>query len=307
MKKTLLILSIITLIFAGCEKFDEIEASKVEIVEENIEKGLDYYYFDVEYDYPVELEAVNIYIAENNDMNNAKSYSCIVNENRFNVKIENVNFDKKYYFYYEFDDGYSIVKSEVRRCVCYNGYEYIDLGLPSGLLWAMCNVGANLPEEYGYHYAWGETEPVPNNSNCSTYGLTHSQLQSQGYIDDKGHLTAQYDAATVNWGGDWRMPTKSEMQELIDKCTWTWTRENGVCGYKVTSKTNGNYIFLPLAGYYHETSYNDAIIRGDYWCSLGGEGGGAYYLLLYYSAYSSVHGIYSNQRYEGRSVRPVIG
>ncbi|MBR4156626.1 MAG: DUF1566 domain-containing protein [Bacteroidales bacterium] len=306
MKKTLLILSIITLVLAGCKKFDEIEASKVEIIEENIEKGWDYIYFDVEYDYPVELEAVNIYIAENNDMNYAKSYSCNVNENRFNVKIENVNFDKKYYFYYEFEDGYSIDKTEVKKCIINRGYEYVDLGLPSGLLWASCNVGATTPEGYGDYFAWGKTTTKTDysSSNCPTYGLSYSSLQSQGYIDNNGNLTAQHDAATANWGGDWRMPTYEELKELKNNCTWTWTTHNGVNGYKVTSKVNSNYIFLPAAGYRGGSSLYYAGSSGYYWGSTPYGSYSNYAFYLFFN--SSRQGMFYGSRNNGRSVRPVI-
>ena len=189
-----------------------------------------------------------------------------------------------------------------------NGHSYVDLGLPSGLLWATCNVGAETPEAYGNYYAWGETEPAPNNnydsSNCSTYGLSNSELQSQGYIDSNGNLTAQYDAATANWGGDWRMPTKTEMQELINNCTWTWTTQNGVNGYKVTSKVNSNYIFLPAAGYRSGSSLSSAGSYGYYWSSVPYEGSGNYaYSLSFRSSYRYMSDYY---RLNGRSVRPVL-
>ena len=187
-----------------------------------------------------------------------------------------------------------------------NGHAWVDLGLPSGTKWATCNIGATSPEEYGDYFAWGDTEPAPNNnysfSNCPTYGLSASELQSQGYIDSEGNLTAQYDAAVANWGGGWRMPTRSEMQELIDKCTWTWTAQNGVNGYKVTSTVNSNYIFLPAAGYRYGTSLNNAGSNGYYWSSTPDSNIYAYY--LYFS--SSSHSVdYDNRNY-GRTVRPVI-
>ena len=378
MKKTLLILSIITLIFAGCKKFDEIEASKVEIVEEKIERN-DRITFDVTYSYPVDLEAVDVYIADNVNMTNAKSYSCNVEGKKFSVSIDNVNFEKIYYCY-EYDNGYEkercgvgglmiITTKEVTnikvstatcggniiyygddeitaRGVCWstspnptindnkttdgsgtdsytsnisnlsenttyyvrayatnekgtaygeeksfmtlpptgteNGYGWVDLGL--SVKWATCNVGASKPEEYGDYYAWGETTTKSNysSSNSATYGLSTSQLQSQGYIDSNGNLTAQYDAATANWGGDWRMPTYDELNELRTKCTWTWTTQNGVNGYKVTSKTNSNYIFLPAAGFRDGSSLDSAGGYGYYWSSTSnGLSNGAYRLYFH--------------------------
>lgn len=143
----------------------------------------------------------------------------------------------------------------------YSKYQSVDLGLPSGLRWATCNVGATSPEEFGNCYAWGVTA---TNGSCQTAGLSKSALQSQGYIDNNGNLTSQYDAATANWGSDWRMPTDTELGELMNKCTWTWTTQNGVYGYKVTGP-NGNSIFLPSAGGFgpsvSSTSY------GYYWSS----------------------------------------
>ncbi len=187
-----------------------------------------------------------------------------------------------------------------------NGHAYVDLGLPSGLKWATCNVGANAPEAYGNYYAWGETSTKSNysSSNCPTYGLDNSQLQSQGYIDSEGNLTAQYDAAAANWGGDWRMPTKAEQNELLNNCTWTWTTQNGVNGYKVTSKVNRNYIFLPAAGYRSGSSLYGAGVYGGFWSSTpyGSNSGSAYYLDF---TSSSLY-MYYDYRYEGRSVRPVL-
>ena len=154
----------------------------------------------------------------------------------------------------------------------------------------------------------GETEPAPNNnydsSNCSTYGLSDSSLQSQGYIDSEGNLNPQYDAATANWGGDWRMPTKTEMQELINNCTWTWTTQNGVNGYKVTSKVNSNYIFLPAAGCRDGSSLYCAGSSGFYWSSAPRESSSYFAYRLYFN--SSGQGMYDYYRIFGQSVRPVI-
>ena len=305
MKKTLLILSMITLIFAGCKKFDEIEASKVEIMEEKIEKGWDYIKIDVEYDYPVDLEAVDVYIADNVNMTNAKSYSCNVEGKRFSVSIDNVNFEKIYYCY-EYDNGYEKEKSEVgRNYNYYYGHECVDLGLPSGLLWATCNVGATSPEDYGHYFAWGETstKETYDYDNCPTHGLSISQLQSQGYIDSEGNLTPQYDAATANWGGNWRMPTKAEQQELLDNCTWTWTTQNGVKGYNVEGP-NGNSIFLPAAGYHSGSSLSYAGSYGYYWSSTPLEYSDHYAYYLYFNSDRHYMSYYS--RDYGHSVRPVV-
>ena len=186
-----------------------------------------------------------------------------------------------------------------------NGHEYVDLGLPSGLKWATCNVGANKPEDYGDYFAWGETSTKAeyNSDNGPTYGLSKSELQSQGYIDSEGNITSQYDTARAKWGGKWRIPTKAELQELCDKCTWTWMSQNGVKGYKVTGP-NGNGIFLPAAGYRLGASLDNAGYRGGYWSSSPGDSVDdfAYYL----NFGSDDHGVYFVSRYRGRSVRPVL-
>ena len=158
-----------------------------------------------------------------------------------------------------------------------NGYGYVDLGLPSGTLWATMNVGAESPEGYGNYYAWGETEPKENYS-WSTYKWCYGSYDNQtrycksnsyGIVDNKITLYLSDDAAYVNWGTSWRMPTKAEIYELEDKSytTWTWTTQNGVNGYKVTSKINGNSIFLPTTGYREDSDLYCAGFFGSYWSS----------------------------------------
>ena len=140
----------------------------------------------------------------------------------------------------------------------------VDLGL--SVKWAGCNVGANSPEEYGYYFAWGETTTKSSytESNSVTYGFSISALESRGIIGADGNLTAEYDAATANWGSDWRIPTLDEMKELKNECKWEWTSVNGVNGRLLTGP-NGNSIFLPAAGYRHDTSLYNAGFGGYYW------------------------------------------
>ena len=179
-----------------------------------------------------------------------------------------------------------------------NGHEWVDLGLPSGLKWATCNVGAKTPEQCGNYYAWGETKPKDEytQKNSLTYGKD---------IDDISG-NAQYDAATANWGGDWRMPTKTEMTELINKCTWEWTKQNGVKGYKVTGP-NGNSIFLPAVGYFEMNAFTSGSCGYSfYWSStpLESSSNNAYDLRLDSSGHVGLYYTYS--RRDGRSVRPVL-
>ena len=150
-----------------------------------------------------------------------------------------------------------------------NGHEYVDLGL--SVKWATMNVGASSSEDYGDYFAWGETEPKDVYDwntykwcNGSSSTLTKYNTDSYyGTVDNKTQLDLTDDAAYMNWGGAWRMPTDAELTELREQCTWTWTSQNGVNGYKVTSKSNGNSIFLPASG----SSLNNAGSMGFYWSS----------------------------------------
>ena len=137
-----------------------------------------------------------------------------------------------------------------------NGYAAVDLGL--SVKWATCNVGAESPEDYGNYYAWGETstKSTYSSSNCLTYKV--------GMNDFSGD--SEYDAATANWGGSWRMPTYDEILELIDNCTWKWTTLNDVNGVLVTG-TNGNSIFFPAAGLRQNSKSFDVGTWGGYWTS----------------------------------------
>ena len=184
-----------------------------------------------------------------------------------------------------------------------NGYGYVDLGL--SVKWATCNVGATSPEEYGDYFAWGETttKETYDSDNCPAYGLRESELQSQGYIDNEGNLTAQYDAATANWGGTWRMPTYDELNELNTQCTWEWINTNDFKGYKVTGP-NGNSIFLPAAGCRYGSSLGSAGGDGYYWSSTPDESSGYIAYYLYFN--SSRHGMSDYYRSRGQSVRPIL-
>ena len=140
-------------------------------------------------------------------------------------------------------------------------YAYVDLGLPSGTLWATCNVGANAPEDCGDYFAWGETTPKEvYDWNSYKYGgivdglfamskyCTNPSCGLDGFIDNLTVLEPTDDAATANWGVGWRMPTKEEWKELFLKTTCVWTTQNGVDGRLLTG-TNGNSIFLPATGF----------------------------------------------------------
>lgn len=169
-----------------------------------------------------------------------------------------------------------------------NGHQWVDLGL--SVKWATCNVGASQPRGYGNYYAWGET------TTKSSYTLTHLKIRD----DISGN--ASYDAARANWGGTWRMPTKKEMEELKNKCTWQWTTQSGVNGHKVTGP-NGNSIFLPAAGYCGGSSHNDVGKYGYYWSSTPDESND--YIAYRFFFYSGDHNVDWGNRDGGRTVRPV--
>ena len=188
---------------------------------------------------------------------------------------------------------------------------YIDLGLPSGTLWATINVGASAPDESGSYFAWGEIAPKGYYSwssykwrNGSGGTMTkYCTNSSDGTVDNKTELDPEDDAAYMNWGPSWRMPTSEQMYELYDKCTWTWTTLlYGVAGQLVTGP-NGNSIFLPAAGYRWDESLFE-VSRGFYWTRTLGSEDSRWALILehtrkdirYYNAY---------YRFVGCSVRPV--
>ncbi len=193
----------------------------------------------------------------------------------------------------------------------------VDLGLPSGIRWASCNVGATTPEGYGNYYAWGETESKKDYS-WETYKYanvgefyhykftkycTDASSGDNGFIDNKTVLEPEDDAAQVNWGGVWRMPTDAEWTELREQCTWTYTTLNGVYGYQVASKTNGNSIFLPVAGFRNGTSLYLQGRRGYYSSSSLLENYSDNVWIVTFN-HEEVYR-HSNNRNNGLSVRPV--
>lgn len=141
------------------------------------------------------------------------------------------------------DSVYHRIMTAITNINCsHNGHEYVDLGLPSGTLWAKCNVGAATPEGLGDFYAWGEIYPK-NNYSRDTYVYGDEQLDS---------LPADADVASVFWGGGWRIPTSDEMEELRSCCVWKYVQQNGRNGFQVTGP-NGGSIFLPCGGYKYGT------------------------------------------------------
>ncbi len=172
--------------------------------------------------------------------------------------------------------------------------EVVDLGL--SVYWASCNLGASKPEEYGNYYAWGETSPK---SDYTTDNYSYYNSSTTEYINIGSEISGtEYDAAHVNLGGDWRMPTKDEMQELKSKCTWKWIQISGINGYQVTGPS-GKSIFLPAAG---RNGYADKNKDLYYWTGTSWDIAYPFTLWGFSSSYyiSDIKG-----KYWGHSIRPV--
>lgn len=215
-------------------------------------------------------------------------------------------------------DG-SGVKATCTVCVV-DPASYVDLGLPSGTLWATCNIGATSPEDYGDYFAWGETEGYDSgktrfgldtykwckgsNSTMTKY-CSNSSYSYEGFTDDLTELELADDAAYVNWGPAWRMPSIEQFQELINSSYTTseWTTQNGVYGRKITSLSNGNSIFLPAAGHRRSSSRYDEGSYGYYWSrTLHSDETYSARSLFFFSSGISAE---VDLRYCGLSVRPV--
>ena len=186
------------------------------------------------------------------------------------------------------------------------GHGYVDLGL--SVKWATQNVGASSPSDYGGYFAWGETRPKSSYTWSNCFDCLDSTGDSWGIYKIGGKTsispTSGHDTARENWGGTWRMPTEAEFEELCNKCDWTWTSKGGHNGYLVTSKTNGNSIFLPAAGFRDGTDRFDVGEYGSFWSSTLSSSNSSYACGLYFdSSYRNTS--YGNERSFGQSVRPV--
>ena len=191
--------------------------------------------------------------------------------------------------------------------------EAVDLGL--SVKWATCNVGASKPEEFGDYFAWGETTTKSDydwdtykycNGSMSTLTkyCTQSGYGYNSFTDGKTELEKADDAATANWGSGWQMPSKEQFDELKSNTTQTRTTQNGKDGLKFSSKSNGNSIFLPAAGYRSNTSLNYAGSSSRYWSrSLSSNSLCGYD--LYFSSSNIIQTFSEDGRYAGQSVRPV--
>lgn len=183
----------------------------------------------------------------------------------------------------------------------------VDLGLPSGILWASCNIGASSPSEVGDYFAWGEKESK-DAYGWETYRLCRGSYDSifkYTKTDGKNILEAQDDVAKSVLGGEWRIPTKEDMEELVEECEWKWTREKGHFGWKVIG-LNNNYIFLPASG--AASSYRIAGVNelGRYWTATRDDSGYSAYNLRFKDGTDTIV-VVDDTRFYGRTIRPVIG
>ena len=193
-------------------------------------------------------------------------------------------------------------------------HEYVDLGLPSGLKWAKCNIGAEKETDYGDYFMWGSITPntdtpcnwknAPFNNGASDYDEEYFTTHILEWLDDKDNLKPEFDAATQIMGGDWRMPTKDEIQELLYNTDNKWTQVNGVNGFKFTG-SNGNSIFIPAAGDCYDGSTFDVGSSGNIWSSSLDDG--EPYHALYFGFLSDYCTINNYYRCNGQSVRGVMG
>lgn len=170
----------------------------------------------------------------------------------------------------------------------------VDLGL--SVKWASCNVGASSPEQYGSYFSWGEinTKSKYSDNNSLTIGKKFGDIKADPL----------YDAATVNCGSSWRLPTLKEFEELKERCTWQWTTQGGKKGYKITGP-NGNSIFLPASGYRNNASlYEIKEAKGRYWTSTPDENYNNSSYAMFFS--NNDYHTYKNLRYDGFTIRPVI-
>jgi len=194
-----------------------------------------------------------------------------------------------------------------------DGHTYMDLGLPSGTLWAACNVGAKLPEEYGKHFSWGETRDKKN-YNWYSYVFADSAYNklnkycnkayfgADGFTDSLDVLLQSDDVASVQWSKNWTMPTHEQWDELMTLTTHTMTERNGVKGYLFTSGNSS--LFLPTAGVYHDSTHVDAGTNGVYW-SGSLDTVHSPNRAWYFCFYSGYCGVGCRDRDFGLSVRPV--
>ena len=311
MKKNFLSIMCVLLLLCGCKKDKMVPAVRLHTETPRITTTANTAAVEGSYIYAGTPKSVVIAYGKDSSLSSPQKVTAEHTCDSYSVTINNLESGTTYYFHCIFDTGYGTAESGQWSFTTQSGGEYVDLGLPSGLLWATYNVGADSPEDYGDYFAWGETE-TKSYYDWDTYKWCNGDYNKltkyctgsyYGIVDNKTVLEPADDAAHVKWGGNWRMPTYDEMVELKDNCTWTWTTQGGKNGYRVTG-TNGESIFLPAAGDYIGGVLYEAVSRGYYWSSsLGSTNGPSGAIgLLFHSSYVYMG---DNPRKIGRPVRPV--
>lgn len=179
------------------------------------------------------------------------------------------------------------------------GYAWADLGLPSGTLWATCNMGAAEPEGRGYYYGWGMTTDLKEWPGDNYYEYTDTMYNNEGI------LKPECDAATVNWGNEWHTPTKVQFTELINNCTFKWVERKGQEGYLITGR-NGNKIFLPAAGFFTEEGVIHNNRYCEYWSSSLEDSSLPYNVLAWtFNADFYDWNMQTHERQNAQNIRPV--
>lgn len=195
-----------------------------------------------------------------------------------------------------------------------NGYEYVDLGLPSGTLWATCNVGANKPTDYGLYFQWGDTnghdkkqigKDKPFSNDKYKWSIKGCDKHFIKYTTEVAILDLEDDAAHIHMGGDWHMPTPNQIKELIDNTESSLTVQNGVMGMEFTSK-NGKSIFIPAAGEAWDGIVCYDGLYGCLWSSMVSSLANNYGQYLYFDLWGAKL-YYGRERWLGMSIRGVIG
>ena len=211
-----------------------------------------------------------------------------------------------------FDEVYysavnSITTMEESRYIVINGHQFVDLGLPSGLLWARTNIGAPFSSDDGDYFAWGETEPKSYYAWSTYKWWGDDNITKYNPTDKKTTLDSEDDAATVNWGVPCRMPDSSEFEELYNECDWTWQESyNGTSGYLVTGP-NGKTIFFPASSsHFDDDELYDHGWDGYYWSRSIDQLHTTYYArFLMFDKGEVKPKIYGSCRPSGFTVRPV--
>ena len=187
----------------------------------------------------------------------------------------------------------------------------VDMGLPSGTLWCDRNVGAKSPEDYGAFFSWGNTDPhYPNRDNMDwgddddgfDYSFDSDTYEKTAGYKLEDNIDMAHDAARVNMGEPWQMPTEEQIKELFDNCDWVRKTINGVNGYLVTSKINGNVIFFRASGGGYGATWNNRGAIGYYWSSSWYSARNARNLFFFSDG---VYPQYTGDRFDGFAVRPV--